>query len=208
MAKPLATSHVRGARPTNRRSSKSFWSSWRSRTSLPTPPTSIVTRAGSSTPSPAGVWKWEIVATPGAPWVYGELTTPGATSTLLFYAHYDGQPADPARWIGHTPWEPVFRNGSLDDGAAIVPTPAAPIPPDWRIYARSASDDRSPIVMMLTALDALRDAGISPRANIKFLFEGEEEAGSPQRQRLHAAACRATTRRRDAPRRRPQASVG
>ena len=136
----------------------------------------------------------EIVATPGAPWVYGELTTPGATSTLLFYAHYDGQPADPARWIGHTPWEPVFRNGSLDDGAAIVPTPAAPIPPDWRIYARSASDDRSPIVMMLTALDALRDAGISPRANIKFLFEGEEEAGSPNANdfvRQHAERLRA-----------------
>ena len=47
------------------------------------------------------------------------------------------------------------------------------------IYARSASDDKAPIIAIATALDALEAARIPPRSNIKFVFEGEEEAGSP-----------------------------
>jgi acetylornithine deacetylase/succinyl-diaminopimelate desuccinylase-like protein len=117
--------------------------------------------------------------TEGSPYVFGELRVPGAQRTLLFYCHYDGQPADPARWVGHQPWQPVFRDGRLEDGAEIIPLPAGPIDPQWRVYARSASDDRAPIIMLLTALDALRDAGIALDSNIKFLFEGDEEAGSP-----------------------------
>jgi len=73
----------------------------------------------------------------------------------------------------------VFRDGRLEEGAEIIPLPTGPIDPQWRVYARSASDDRSPIIMLLTALDALREAGIAPQSNIKFLFEGDEEAGSP-----------------------------
>ena len=49
---------------------------------------------------------------------------------------------------------------------------------DGRVYARSASDDKAPIIAMLTALDAMRAAGIAPDVNLKFVFEGEEEAGS------------------------------
>ena len=120
-----------------------------------------------------------LIETEGPPYVLGELRTPGATRTLLFYCHYDGQPADPARWIGHDPWQPVFRNGRLEDGAEIIPLPTGGIDPQWRIYARSASDDRAPIIMLLSALDALREAGIATQSNIKFLFEGDEEAGSP-----------------------------
>jgi len=102
----------------------------------------------------------------------------------MFYCHYDGQPADPSRWIGHAPWEPVVRDGRLEDGAGIVALPDGPIDPQWRIYARSASDDRGPIVMLLSALDALRAGGIEPTSNIKFLFEGDEEAGSPHMSEL------------------------
>lgn len=121
-----------------------------------------------------------ILETGGPPMVFGELRAEGATTTLLFYAHYDGQPVDPAQWIGHDPFEPVLRTGRLEDGAPIVPFPdRGPYDPDWRIYARSASDDKMPIVALLAALDALRAAGQAPTVNLKFLFEGDEEAGSP-----------------------------
>jgi acetylornithine deacetylase/succinyl-diaminopimelate desuccinylase-like protein len=116
----------------------------------------------------------------GPPLVYGELRVPGARRTLLLYAHYDGQPVAPAQWIGTTPFHPVLRAGPLATSAAILPWPTSgSYPADWRIYARSASDDKAPIVAMLAALDALRAAGARPTMNLKFLFEGEEEAGSP-----------------------------
>jgi acetylornithine deacetylase/succinyl-diaminopimelate desuccinylase-like protein len=114
------------------------------------------------------------------PSVYGELRVPGATRTVVLYAHFDGQPVDAAEWAT-PPWEPTLRAGRLQDGARVVGWDEAPspLPDDWRIYARSASDDKSPIVAYLAALDALRAAGIAPSVNLKFFFEGEEEAGSP-----------------------------
>jgi acetylornithine deacetylase/succinyl-diaminopimelate desuccinylase-like protein len=114
------------------------------------------------------------------PAVYGELRTPGARRTVMLYAHYDGQPVDTADWVT-PPWEPTLRAGRLQDSARIVPwaEAGAPISDDWRIYARSASDDKSPVIAYLAALDALRAAGIRPSVNLKFFFEGEEEAGSP-----------------------------
>jgi acetylornithine deacetylase/succinyl-diaminopimelate desuccinylase-like protein len=120
-----------------------------------------------------------VLDTPGLPYVYGELNVPGARRTVLFYAHYDGQPVDPGRWQGHQPFEPVLRDAPLEDGGKIVDWPADHgFDPDWRIYARSASDDKSPIVALLVALDGLRAAGRQPAANLKFIFEGDEEAGS------------------------------
>lgn len=114
----------------------------------------------------------------GPPAVYGELLTPGATRTVVFYAHYDGQPVVPEDWATG-PWEPTLRSGTLGASAPMTQIPAGRTPDDWRIYARSASDDKSPIVAMLAALDALRAAGIAPGVNLRFFFEGEEEAGSP-----------------------------
>jgi acetylornithine deacetylase/succinyl-diaminopimelate desuccinylase-like protein len=113
------------------------------------------------------------------PVIYGELVAPHPTHTYVLYAHYDGQPVDPAQWAT-PPFEPVIRAGRLDKGAASVALPSSgPIDPDWRIYGRSASDDKAPIVTILTALDALQAAHMVPSATIKFVFEGEEEAGSP-----------------------------
>ena len=54
-----------------------------------------------------------------------------------------------------------------------------PIDPEWRLYARSAGDDKAPIIAMLAAIDAMRSANAKPSANLRFVFEGEEEAGSP-----------------------------
>ena len=114
------------------------------------------------------------------PVVYGEFKTPGATKTVIFYAHYDGQPTDPADWTGSKPWNPTMRSAPLEKGGKTIPFPNAgdKIDPEWRLYARSASDDKAGVFAILTAFDALIAKGIKPTVNIKFFFEGEEEAGS------------------------------
>jgi acetylornithine deacetylase/succinyl-diaminopimelate desuccinylase-like protein len=124
----------------------------------------------------------QILEVPGAPVsVYGDLEVPGATRTLLFYAHFDGQPIGPESAWKTPPFEPVLRGGRMEEDAPIVAWADAkyPLPDEARIYARSASDDKGPIVAMLAAIDALAVAKIPLSANLKFFFEGEEEAGSP-----------------------------
>lgn len=118
---------------------------------------------------------------PGAPpAVFGELRSSGAQRTVVFYAHYDGQPVDPAQWTG-SPWTPVLRDKPLEEGGREIPFPASGNgPPDEaRLYGRASSDDKGAIVAMLAALDALRAASLSPSVNLKFYFEGEEEVSSP-----------------------------
>ncbi len=111
------------------------------------------------------------------PVVYGEIRTPGAARTVVFYAHYDGQPVDPAQWRNGDPFRPELR----DAAGQPIPFPAAgtAFHPESRIYARSAGDDKGAVLAILTALDALRSAKIALKNNVKFFFEGEEEAGSP-----------------------------
>jgi len=119
------------------------------------------------------------------PVVFGELPSPGAKRTVLFYCHYDGQPVDPSRWIDTKPWEPALRTDAIHLGGKLIPFPApgTPYEDDWRIYARSASDDKSPIIALLTALDILRANKIPLAFNLKFVFDGEEEDGSPNLER-------------------------
>jgi len=114
------------------------------------------------------------------PVVYGEIKTPGVERTLIIYVHYDGQPADPKNWT-HDPWGPVIYSGSMQSGGEPVELPGAgeKVNPDWRIYGRSASDDKVPFPAILHTLDALRHSDIALTSNLKFFFEGEEEAGSP-----------------------------
>ena len=127
----------------------------------------------------------EVTGAPPA--VYGEIATPGATRTIIFYAHYDGQPLDPGEWAS-PPWQPVLRDRPLEKDGRVVPLPAeGPIDPEWRLYARSASDDKAPIIAIAAALDVLHASHIPPRSNLKFLFEGEEEAGSPHLAQIIAA---------------------
>jgi acetylornithine deacetylase/succinyl-diaminopimelate desuccinylase-like protein len=129
-----------------------------------------------------------VQAAGASPVVYGEIRTPGATRTIVFYAHYDGQPLDPKEWVT-PPFQPVLRDKSLERDGRVIPLPAAgtPFDPEWRIYARSASDDKAPIVTITTALDAIRAAGLKLKSNIRFAFEGEEEAGSRNLERILAA---------------------
>ncbi len=117
------------------------------------------------------------------PVVYGELVSPGARHTLLWYAHYDGQPVDKAQWA-NDPWTPVLRDGPVEGKTIPLESLAAPINPEWRIYARAASDDKAPIQALLTAMDALKAANIPIGVNLKVFFEGEEEAGSPHLEQI------------------------
>jgi acetylornithine deacetylase/succinyl-diaminopimelate desuccinylase-like protein len=73
-----------------------------------------------------------------------------------------------------------LRDKPLDAAGHVIaiPTTSGSIQREWRLYARSASDDKAPIVAMLAALDALHAAHVPPSVNLKFFFEGEEEAGS------------------------------
>ena len=120
--------------------------------------------------------------TPGAiPAVYGEVLTPGATRTLIFYAHYDGQPVNPDKWAeGLSPFKPQLATAPLDKGGQFIdfPAPATPLQPQWRLYARAAADDKAGVFAILNAYDAIRRTKLAPKINLKFFFEGEEEKGS------------------------------
>jgi len=127
--------------------------------------------------------KTQIMETAGNPIVFGKLEVPKATRTLMFYVHYDGQPVDPSEWTDTHPFKPALRPGKLKSGSTEpkpIPFPAQgeKFNDDWRIYARGSSDDRAPIIGILSALDALKNSGFPLKNNLKFIFEGEEEAGS------------------------------
>jgi acetylornithine deacetylase/succinyl-diaminopimelate desuccinylase-like protein len=115
------------------------------------------------------------------PSVYGEVTVPGAKQTLIFYAHYDGQPVNPPQWAkGLEPFVPKLFSAAIDKGGTHIPFPVdGNYNNDWRIYARGASDDKAGVDAILNAYGALKKNGLTPGSNLKFFFEGEEEAGSP-----------------------------
>lgn len=111
------------------------------------------------------------------PLVFGALRVPGARRTVVFYAHYDGQPVIPAQWRSD-PFQPVMRASAVATDA--IDWRAAPsIDPEWRLFGRAVADDKSSIAAFLSAFDALKALGRKPSVNIKVLWEGEEERGSP-----------------------------
>jgi acetylornithine deacetylase/succinyl-diaminopimelate desuccinylase-like protein len=136
----------------------------------------------------------------GKPLVYAEYErkVPGAR-TILFYMHFDGQPVRPEQWAQKSPWTAVLKQRTPQAGAAPLATmtpsrsgaqaqwqeidatrlQADKIDPEWRIFARAASDDKGPIMMFLSAFDVLKAAGQEPAINVKVLLDGEEEKGSP-----------------------------
>jgi acetylornithine deacetylase/succinyl-diaminopimelate desuccinylase-like protein len=114
------------------------------------------------------------------PAVYGEYNVPSATHTIIFYAHYDGQPVNPNLWSkGLHPFQPQLVNGRIDKGGSIQASANFPVDENWRIYARGSSDDKAGVMAILTAFSAIKESGIKFPYNIKFFFDGEEEQGSP-----------------------------
>ena len=103
-----------------------------------------------------------------------------ALPTVLIYMHFDGQPVDPSKWQQADPYTPVLKEKQADGGFK---------PLDWsaldksfnnelRVFARSASDDKGPIIMFLAALDALKESKAQPTFNMKVILDPEEEQGS------------------------------
>ena len=107
-----------------------------------------------------GIDNVEVLPTGGHPVVYGDhLHAPGKP-TVLIYGHFDVQPVDPLELWDHPPFE-----AHLEDG---------------RLYARGASDDKGNMLVPLLAIEALLETEGALPVNLKFLFEGQEEIGSPQ----------------------------
>src|SRR5262245_31572025 len=118
----------------------------------------------------------------GRPVVLAELALRPGLPTLLFYIHYDGQPVVPAEWSQADPFVPVVRRRNAagewqDVGADVLQ--ARPLDHELRVFARSASDDKAPILMLLTAFDVLATQAEAPAFNLKVMLDGEEEIGSP-----------------------------
>jgi acetylornithine deacetylase/succinyl-diaminopimelate desuccinylase-like protein len=90
------------------------------------------------------------------PVVFAQLNGDGSKPVVLFYGHYDVQPADPLESWASPPFSPEIRNG--------------------RMYARGAEDNKGQLFYFLKAVQALRDAGVT-LPTIKILLEGEEECG-------------------------------
>jgi acetylornithine deacetylase/succinyl-diaminopimelate desuccinylase-like protein len=112
------------------------------------------------------------------PVVFGEIKVTGAKTTLSFYAHYDGQPVNPAKWTrGLQPFEPVFIDKPVEQGGKIISV-SGNISPEYRLAGRGSADDKAGVMTILNAYDALIKTGITLKHNIKFFFEGEEELGS------------------------------
>ena len=110
----------------------------------------------------AGCQKAEVLPSKGNPFVYGEYQCPVTDNpsplTVLVYAHYDVMPVEPVELWKSDPWEPAIRDG--------------------RLYARGADDDKGQAMIQAKAFEYLVHEGLMG-CNVKFIFEGEEEIGSP-----------------------------
>ena len=115
------------------------------------------------------------------PAVYGEYIHSPQATTIIFYAHYDGQPVNPANWHqGLDPFKPQLVSDRLDRGGKFIafPKKGEKFDPKWRIYGRASADDKAGVYSIIKAFQAIKDMGLKPNINIKFFFEGEEENGS------------------------------
>jgi acetylornithine deacetylase/succinyl-diaminopimelate desuccinylase-like protein len=124
----------------------------------------------------------EIMETAGNPVVYGEIAGARDDVSVVLYNHYDVKPVEPLAAWHSQPFEPMFRRGRVETGAPLVA--------DWRalsdaellrclVYARGSGDDKGPLYGNLMALRTLRAVAGQPPCRLKFLYDGEEEIGSP-----------------------------
>jgi acetylornithine deacetylase/succinyl-diaminopimelate desuccinylase-like protein len=105
-----------------------------------------------------------------------------AARTILFYIHFDGQPVIPEQWAQKSPFQPVVKKRDADGRWREVDRQelmGEPLDPELRVFGRSASDDKAPIEMFLTAMDVLAAEGRKPSVRIRVLLDSEEEISSP-----------------------------
>ena len=124
-------------------------------------------------------FKSEIISAGGAPYVVAERTGSPSAPVVLIYAHFDGQPVIPANWSS-PPFSPtLWTTNPLTAGASQLSWEQEHFDLDWRVVARSAGDDKAPLIALMAAIDALVEAEAMPDITIKLLLDGEEERGSP-----------------------------
>ena len=121
------------------------------------------------------------LSTQGEPLLFAQKTYQKKNKTALYYLQIDGQPVDTSAWDQANPYTPVVKqlgeNGIWE--TIEFPSASTPIDPDWRIFARSASDSKGPAVAFITALETLLEKNIKPAHNIKVIMDFQEELGSP-----------------------------
>lgn len=117
----------------------------------------------------------------GRPILFAELAPDPAKRTVIFYFHFDGQPVNPAQWSQPSAWKPVLKQKAADGSWTTIDMQELlrqDFNAEHRIFARSASDDKGPIVMFLAALDLMRGQGVLPAVNVKLILDSEEEINS------------------------------
>lgn len=121
-----------------------------------------------------------LLQTPTVPSFFAATPQRDGVPTILFYMHLDGQAVDPSKWNQNSPYEMVFKK-PLGDGWEVAnladysENPKLP----WRVFGRSVSDDKGPIVMFINALEWLQQEKKIIPFNIKVILDGEEEQSSP-----------------------------
>lgn len=127
-------------------------------------------------------FRTERLEMPGNDALLAERAFSGAERTALVYLQADGQPVDPSAWSQESPWSPVLKERTADGDWREIPFERVygeERNPDWRIFARSASDSKGPIAQFLAAVSAMDAAGVRPELNLKVIVDTEEELGSP-----------------------------
>ncbi len=120
-----------------------------------------------------------VLPTEGRPLFFAALPMEDDKPTILFYMHFDGQSVDPSRWQQSNPYK-VELKAPEEGGYTTLPFSELEedINYDWRLFGRSTSDDKGPIIMFLNALDLLKKEGKSLAFNVKVILDGEEEKSS------------------------------
>lgn len=120
------------------------------------------------------------LANKGNPLLFAEKVIDKSLPTVLFYMHLDGQPVDPSKWAQDNPYQAVLKEKDETGAWNIIPWESIDkkVDPNWRIFGRSAADDKGPIIGFLNSVDLLKQAGKSPAFNVKIILDSEEEMGS------------------------------
>ncbi|MBS9463193.1 M20/M25/M40 family metallo-hydrolase [Flagellimonas sp. 389] len=117
--------------------------------------------------------------TDNLPLFFAALPMEDSKPTMLIYMHFDGQSVDASKWDQPDPYETVLKK-PIENGFEAISFDALDddINYDWRLFGRSTSDDKGPIVMLLNAIDLLKEDGKEIPFNLKVILDGEEEKGS------------------------------
>ncbi|MEX0287575.1 MAG: M20/M25/M40 family metallo-hydrolase [Flavobacteriaceae bacterium] len=120
-----------------------------------------------------------LLPTSGESLFFAALPMEDEKPTILFYMHFDGQSVDPSKWDQPNPYQVALKAEEDGDWKTMsFEDLNEDINYDWRLFGRSTSDDKGPIVMFLNAIDLLRKNNIKIPFNIKVILDGEEEKSS------------------------------